>query len=102
VPALLGMLLLVFFPFFYGIALSFTNANLYNTDKSIYDTWIGLGNFTTILTDFGIAKDGGRVGLELPELLLHPDLHHRLDDRERRHRRDAGADPGVDPEPQGL
>jgi arabinogalactan oligomer / maltooligosaccharide transport system permease protein len=56
VPALLGMLVLVFFPFFYGFALSFTNANLYNTDKSIYDTWVGLGNFTSILGDFGIAK----------------------------------------------
>ena len=31
---MIGMLLLVFFPFFYGIALSFTNANIYNTDKT--------------------------------------------------------------------
>jgi len=56
IPALLGMLVLVFFPFFYGFALSFTNANIYNTDKSIYDTWVGLGNFASILGDFGIAK----------------------------------------------
>src|SRR5215203_1373644 len=56
IPALLGMLVLVFFPFFYGIALSFTNANIYNTDKSIYETWIGLGNYTSILSDFGIAR----------------------------------------------
>ena len=55
-PALIGMLLLVFFPFFYGIALSFTNANLYNTEKSIYETWIGLQNYTAILSDFGIAR----------------------------------------------
>jgi arabinogalactan oligomer/maltooligosaccharide transport system permease protein len=55
-PALIGMLLLVFFPFFYGIALSFTNANLYNTEKSIYETWVGLQNYGAILSDFGIAR----------------------------------------------
>jgi arabinogalactan oligomer / maltooligosaccharide transport system permease protein len=55
-PALIGMLLLVFFPFFYGIALSFTNANIYNTDKSIAETWIGLSNYAEILSDFGVMK----------------------------------------------
>lgn len=55
-PAMIGMLILVFFPFFYGIALSFTNANLYNTDQSIFETWIGLQNFQRIVSDFGIAK----------------------------------------------
>ncbi len=37
VPAMLGMVVLVFFPFFYGIALSFTNANIYNSDKPIFE-----------------------------------------------------------------
>ncbi len=62
-PALLGMLVLVFFPFFYGIALSFTNANVYNTDKSIFETWVGLGNFADILSDVGVFKQTpeGRV-----------------------------------------
>ena len=31
---MIGMLVLVFFPFFYGLALSFTNANLYNTRQA--------------------------------------------------------------------
>jgi len=55
-PAMLAMLVLVFFPFFYGIALSFTNANLYNTDKSVYETWIGLQNYVDIVKDVRIAK----------------------------------------------
>ena len=55
-PAMLGMLVLVFFPFFYGIALSFTNANIYNTDKSIYEIWVGLQNYGDILSDFRVTK----------------------------------------------
>src|SRR3954471_14030426 len=54
-PASLGMLVLVFFPFFYGIALSFTNANIYNTDKSIFETFVGLQNYIDIITDFHVA-----------------------------------------------
>jgi arabinogalactan oligomer/maltooligosaccharide transport system permease protein len=54
-PATIGMLFLVFFPFFYGIALSFTNANLYNSDKSIFETWVGLQNYLSIVSDFHIA-----------------------------------------------
>ncbi|HKV07169.1 MAG TPA: sugar ABC transporter permease [Thermoanaerobaculia bacterium] len=55
-PALIGMLLLVFFPFFYGIALSFTNANLYNTNESIFQTWIGLQNYIDIIKDVSVAE----------------------------------------------
>jgi arabinogalactan oligomer / maltooligosaccharide transport system permease protein len=55
-PAMIGMLVLVFFPFFYGIALSFTNANIYNSDRSIYETWVGLQNYTSIVTDFSVAR----------------------------------------------
>jgi arabinogalactan oligomer/maltooligosaccharide transport system permease protein len=55
-PAMIGMLLLVFFPFFYGIALSFTNANVYNTNQSIFQTWVGLDNFGDILSDIHVAK----------------------------------------------
>jgi arabinogalactan oligomer/maltooligosaccharide transport system permease protein len=63
VPALLGMLVLVFFPFFYGIALSFTNANIYNTDQSVAETWIGLQNYREILGDFDVTQRtaAGRV-----------------------------------------
>lgn len=62
-PALLAMLVLVFFPFFYGFVLSFTNANIYNTDKPINETWIGLQNYFDILTDFRMLKQTpeGRV-----------------------------------------
>ncbi|MDQ3265364.1 MAG: sugar ABC transporter permease [Myxococcota bacterium] len=63
-PALLGMLVLVFFPFFYGITLSFTDSNLYNTSKPLTDLWVGLRNYVDILSDFEISKstpEGGRV-----------------------------------------
>ena len=93
-PAMIGMLVLVFFPFFYGIALSFTNANIYNTDKPIFETWVGLQNYVDILSDFHIVhRDGGRAGLELPEFLLHAAVHHRLDGGERGDRRHARASP---------
>lgn len=54
-PALFGMVLLVFFPFLYGLALSFTNANIYNTDASYFDTWVGLSNFLDILRDVSVT-----------------------------------------------
>lgn len=62
-PALIGMLVLVFFPFFYGIALSFTGSTIYNSDKPITEIWTGLKNFTEILGNFQIAKQtaGGLV-----------------------------------------
>ncbi len=55
-PAMIGMLVLVFFPFFYGITLSFTGSTLYNSDKSIPEIWIGLKNYVEILGDFSIVK----------------------------------------------
>ncbi len=62
-PAMVAMVVLVFFPFSYGIALSFTNANIYNTDQGIAETWIGLQNFTEILTDWKLVENTpeGRV-----------------------------------------
>ena len=60
-PAILGMVVLVFFPFTYGVTLSFTDSNLYNTGKAISDIWIGLRNYADILGDFAFIKrgDGG-------------------------------------------
>ena len=55
-PAMVGMVVLVFFPFFYGITLSFTDSNLYNTGQSLTDIWVGLRNYAEILGDFSIAK----------------------------------------------
>ncbi|MES1240252.1 MAG: sugar ABC transporter permease [Acidobacteriota bacterium] len=54
-PSLAAMLLLVFFPFLYGAALSFTNANIYNTNRSVFDLWIGLDNYVEILRDIHVA-----------------------------------------------
>ncbi len=56
VPALAGMLVLVFFPFFYGILLSFTSQNIYNTDAALSEIWIGLENYIDVLTDFEVFK----------------------------------------------
>jgi arabinogalactan oligomer/maltooligosaccharide transport system permease protein len=55
-PAMVGMVVLVFFPFFYGITLSFTDSNLYNTGQSLTDIWVGLRNYAEIVGDFSIAK----------------------------------------------
>jgi arabinogalactan oligomer/maltooligosaccharide transport system permease protein len=55
-PAMIGMVVLVFFPFLYGIVLSFTGSTLYNTDKSIPQIWVGLQNYKEILFDFGFIK----------------------------------------------
>ena len=54
-PAMLGMIFLAIFPFFYSVVLSFTNSNIYNTDQSVFETWIGLDNFIDILGDFSVV-----------------------------------------------
>jgi arabinogalactan oligomer/maltooligosaccharide transport system permease protein len=55
-PAMVGMLVLVFFPFAYGVTLSFTDSNLYNTSRPLSDIWVGLTNYADILGDFGFVK----------------------------------------------
>lgn len=57
-PAMVGTLVLVFFPFFYGVALSFTDSNIYNSSQPITDLWVGLKNYGAILGDFGLARRG--------------------------------------------
>jgi arabinogalactan oligomer/maltooligosaccharide transport system permease protein len=54
-PAMIGMLVLVFFPFFYGIGLAFTDTTLFNESAPFRERWIGLGNFAQILGDFNIV-----------------------------------------------
>jgi arabinogalactan oligomer/maltooligosaccharide transport system permease protein len=58
-PALFGMLLLVFLPFLYGVALSFSDMSLYTSQAPVGDLfsklWVGLKNFTDILGDFHVA-----------------------------------------------
>lgn|GEM_PF-126587 len=58
-PSLIVMLLLVFFPFFYGIALSFTNQNIYNTSKPITELWVGFDNYKDILSDLSVTHKSG-------------------------------------------
>jgi arabinogalactan oligomer/maltooligosaccharide transport system permease protein len=61
-PAMVGMVLLVIFPFLYGIAISFTDQTIYNTNKPFWDVWVGVRNYVSILGDFRIARraaDGG-------------------------------------------
>jgi arabinogalactan oligomer/maltooligosaccharide transport system permease protein len=57
-PAMVGTLLLVFFPFLYGVALSFTDSNIYNSSAPLTDLWVGLKNYGAILGDFGLASRG--------------------------------------------
>jgi arabinogalactan oligomer / maltooligosaccharide transport system permease protein len=57
-PALLGMLALAFFPFFYGFMLSFTDTTLLNQGASWSDRWVGLSNYATILNDFKFGGQG--------------------------------------------
>ncbi|HEX3125976.1 MAG TPA: sugar ABC transporter permease [Thermoanaerobaculia bacterium] len=54
-PSLAAMLFLVFLPFLYSAVLSFTNANVYNTNKSVFDLWIGLDNYVEVLRDVRVA-----------------------------------------------
>ncbi len=62
-PAVLGTLLLVFFPFLYGIAISFTDQNIYNTSQPLAEIWVGLRNYADILGDFGAVRRTAEGGL---------------------------------------
>ncbi len=55
-PAMVGMLILVFFPFAYGIALSFTGQTIFNTNQPLTDLFVGLQNYRDILGDFDVAR----------------------------------------------
>jgi arabinogalactan oligomer/maltooligosaccharide transport system permease protein len=54
-PAMLGMLLLVFFPFAYGIALSFTGQTIFNVNQPITELWVGFANYVDIIADIDVA-----------------------------------------------
>lgn len=55
-PAMIGMLLLVFFPFLFGLALSFTSQNVYTVNAPLRELWVGLDNYGDILGDFTIIR----------------------------------------------
>jgi arabinogalactan oligomer/maltooligosaccharide transport system permease protein len=55
-PAMVGMLVLVFFPFVYGITLSFTGQTIFNTNLPLSDLWVGVQNYVDIIGDTAVAK----------------------------------------------
>jgi arabinogalactan oligomer/maltooligosaccharide transport system permease protein len=55
---MIGMLVLVFIPFLYGITLSFTDTTLFNESLPFAERWIGWDNFVTILGDFNLYERG--------------------------------------------
>jgi arabinogalactan oligomer/maltooligosaccharide transport system permease protein len=55
-PAIFGMLVLVFFPFFYGIALSFTDQTIFTINEPITEVFAGFKNFVDILGDVNVAN----------------------------------------------
>ncbi|HSP17282.1 MAG TPA: sugar ABC transporter permease [Thermoanaerobaculia bacterium] len=59
-PAMVGMILLVFFPFFYGIALSFTSQTVYTSNKPLTEIWNGVQNYKDILGDIHVTKETPR------------------------------------------
>lgn len=59
VPAMVGMLVLVFFPFLYGVVLSFTGQTIYNTSAPLTDIWVGLQNYVEILRTFAFRMPDG-------------------------------------------
>ena len=56
-PAMLGMLVLVFFPFGYGVLLSFTDTTMFNESLPFSERFIGLDNYLSILGDFNLFKE---------------------------------------------
>ncbi len=63
-PAMVGMIVLVFFPFAYGVLLSFSGQTLYNVNQPLYDLFVGFDNYVQILSDFNVfttAEDGSRI-----------------------------------------
>jgi arabinogalactan oligomer / maltooligosaccharide transport system permease protein len=55
-PAMVGMLVLVFFPFAYGITLSFTGQTIFNTNLPLTELWVGLANYVDIIGNVAVAK----------------------------------------------
>jgi arabinogalactan oligomer/maltooligosaccharide transport system permease protein len=62
-PAILGMLALVFYPFAYGVTLSFTDTTLFNENLALRELWVGFENYLTILGDYQVLRgtEGGWV-----------------------------------------
>ncbi|MGB5211075.1 MAG: sugar ABC transporter permease [Gammaproteobacteria bacterium] len=55
-PAIFAMMILVFFPFFYGVTLSFTEQTVLNVSEPLTDLFVGLANYIHILGDFQVFQ----------------------------------------------
>jgi arabinogalactan oligomer/maltooligosaccharide transport system permease protein len=55
-PAMIGMLLLAFFPFGYGILLSFTSQTVLTVSEPITELLVGFQNYINILGDFDLLQ----------------------------------------------
>lgn len=60
-PAMVGMLLLVFFPFGYGILLSFTKQGLYTANESLWDILVWFDNYWDIMKLWTVDETGKHV-----------------------------------------
>ncbi|WOX06889.1 extracellular solute-binding protein [Microbulbifer pacificus] len=58
-PAMLGMLVLVFFPLLYGLLLSFTDTTVFNEYTPLWSRFVGLDNYAAILGDFHLWRGQG-------------------------------------------
>jgi arabinogalactan oligomer / maltooligosaccharide transport system permease protein len=63
-PAIGLLILLSFFPFFYGVILSFTDTTLLNQGQPIAERFNGLDNYIAILSDTRLVGDGGVVNYQ--------------------------------------
>jgi arabinogalactan oligomer/maltooligosaccharide transport system permease protein len=64
-PAMLAMVVLVFFPFVYGIVISFTGQTIFNVSQPLTDLWVGLTHYKDILGDFSVVRRGDDGALAL-------------------------------------
>ncbi len=58
-PAMLGMLVLVFFPLAYGLLLSFTDTTVFNEHTPLWSRFAGVDNYAAILGDFHLWRGQG-------------------------------------------
>ncbi|MEL6322880.1 MAG: sugar ABC transporter permease [Pseudomonadota bacterium] len=63
-PAVIGALVLVFFPFLYGVAISFTDTTLVNQTDPFVERWTGISNYLSILGDTDLFRRG-EAGLSI-------------------------------------
>lgn len=63
-PAIGLLILLSFFPFFYGVILSFTDTTLLNQGQPLAERFNGLDNYIAILSDTRLVGEGGVVNYQ--------------------------------------